>query len=246
LNNHQNQTGSVWPRRSNEARKRPIGAPSVAKLLTKADALLAARYGTPRLGNKRDPVSELVFIILSARTRGKEHEATYRKLRCAFPTWTALRDAPTRKIESVIRDAGLAKIKARQLKGLLRRITDDFGALGGKALRRIDNPALEAYLTSLPGVGLKTARCVLLYSFDEPVFPVDTHCLRLFNNLGLIDGRPRFEYAQNPLQALVPPRIRYSLHVNAVAHGRQTCIPGSPRCAGCPIAAMCRHRRPAA
>ena len=79
---------------------------------------------------------------------------------------------------------------------------------------------LEAYLAALPGVGLKTARCVMMYSLDRAVFPVDTHCMRLFEHLGIIEGRMRFEYAQDPLQDMVPPRIRRSLHVNAVALGR--------------------------
>jgi endonuclease III len=213
------------------------------RVLRRANRLLAARYGTPRLGNKRHPVSELIFIILSARTRGEHHEAIYRQLRRAFRNWEAVRDASVDEIERVIHDAGLSRIKAKQIKGLLQRLTDDFGSLSGSALRRLDTAALEAYLASLPGVGLKTARCVMLYSLDRPVFPVDTHCMRLFQNLGVIEKRMRFEEAQEPLQSLVPPDIRHSLHVNAVAHGRATCIPGAPRCGECSIASLCRNCR---
>jgi endonuclease III len=209
-----------------------------AELLRQVNRLLARRYGTPHLGNKRHPISELVFIILSARTRGVEHEAFYRKLRRAFPTWEAVRDAPTRGIERVIHDAGLSRIKARQIKAILRRITHDFGSLSGRGLRSLSPEKLEGYLASLPGVGLKTARCVMLYSFDIEVFPVDTHCMRLFQNLGLVAGPMRFEKAQDPLQAMVPAAIRYSLHVNTVAHGRATCT-AAPRCAECVIQRLC-------
>ena len=212
-------------------------------VLRRANRILAAQYGTPRLGNKRHPVSELVFIILSARTRGGRHEAIYRQLRRSFSTWEAVRDARVDEIERVIHDAGLSRIKATQIKGLLKRLTEDFGSLSGSALRRLDTTALETYLASLPGVGVKTARCVLLYSLDRPVFPVDTHCMRLFQNLGVIEGRMRFEEAQDPLQSLVALDIRYSLHVNAVAHGRATCIPGAPRCGECSIASLCRNCR---
>lgn len=218
---------------------------NASKLLRRVDRLLRARYGSPRLGNKRHPISELVYIILSARTRGVEHEAFYRRLRRTFPRWEAARDAPTRQIEHVIHDAGLSRIKARQIKSILRTITRDFGDLSGAGLRRLSAEDLERYLASLPGVGLKTARCVMLYSFDLDVFPVDTHCMRLFQNLGLLDGLMRFEAAQDPLQSMVPRGIRYSLHVNAVAHGRATCT-ASPRCGECVIRTLCRAPRRAA
>jgi endonuclease-3 len=195
------------------------------------------------LGNKRHPVSELVFIILSARTRGRHHEKIYRDLRRRFPSWEAVRDAPLREIELVIRDAGLSRIKARQIKTLLRRLTRDFGSLSPTPLRRMDTETLEAYLAGLPGVGLKTARCVMMYALDRGVFPVDTHCMRLFVNLGLIEGRMRFEYAQDVLQNVVPVEIRKTLHVNAVAHGRETCVPRFEQCDQCVMADLCRNRR---
>jgi endonuclease III len=208
--------------------------------ISRANQLLADRYGTPRLGNKRHPVSELVFIILSARTKGREHEAAYRRLRKRFRTWEHVRCARVDAIARTINDAGLGRIKAAQIKGLLKKLTTDFGSLSGTPLRSFDTPSLEHYLTSLPGVGLKTARCAMLYALDREVFPVDTHCMRLFEKLGLIGGRLRFEYAQDPLQAMVPPALRYSLHVNAVAHGRETCVSSDPRCGQCPIRCLCR------
>lgn len=136
----------------------------------------------------------------------------------------------------------LDRIKAGQIKSLLERISNDFGSLSAAPLRRMATPALERYLAQLPGVGLKTARCVMMYSLDRQVFPVDIHCMRLFHNLGLIDGRMRFECAQDPLQAIVPAAIRKTLHVNAVAHGREICIPRAERCDACVIAHLCRNR----
>ncbi|MEX2270705.1 MAG: hypothetical protein WD690_04510 [Vicinamibacterales bacterium] len=191
-------------------------------------------------------VSELVFIILSARTQGGNHEAIYRRLRRHFGTWENVRDASVSDVQRVIREAGLSRVKARQITSLLRKITRDFGSLSAGAFRRMDTEHLERYLITLPGVGLKTARCVMLYALDRAVFPVDTHCMRLFQNLGLIRARMRFEYAQEPLQAAVPEDIRYSLHVNAVAHGRETCVAVSPRCSSCAINLLCVNRRAAA
>ena len=201
--------------------------------------MLAERYATRRLNNPRHPISDLVFIILSARTDGTKHEAAYRRLRRKFHSWAAVRDARLVHIEREIRDAGLGRLKARQIKSLLEKITADFGSLAGSALRRMDDATLERYLTTLPGVGLKTARCVMLYTLDRRVFPVDTHCMRLFANLGIIGGRMRYERAQDALQRLVPADLRYSLHVNAVAHGRETCVPAAPRCQECPIESLC-------
>lgn len=214
-----------------------------ASILREANRRLKKRYGTPRLGNKRHPVSELVFIILSARTRGRHHERIYRNLRQRFPSWEEVRDAPLREIEPVIRDAGLSRIKARQIKTLLRRLTNDFGSLSPTRMRAMDTETLENYLVALPGVGLKTARCVMMYAFDRAVFPVDTHCMRLFVNVGLIDGRMRFEYAQDLLQNAVPAGIRKTLHVNTVAHGRDVCVPRLERCGYCVISDLCRNRR---
>lgn len=212
-------------------------------LLSLASGLLKRHYGTPRLGNKRHPVSELVFIILSARTRGRNHEATYRDLRRTYPTWEEVRDAPIRNVARVLRDSGLSRIKAGQIQGALRKLSNDFGSLDGRFFKRMSDLELEAYLTTLPGTGLKTARCVMMYSLDRQVFPVDTHCIRLFQNLGILRGRPRFELAQNPLQDLVPNEIRRELHVNTVAHGRAICVPGATRCNECVIRELCINKR---
>lgn len=213
------------------------------RIIRTAASILEQQYRTPRLGNKRNPVSELVFIILSARTHGRNHEATYRALRRAFPTWEEVRDAGTRRVSEVIRYGGLSRIKAAQIVSALRKLTSDFGDLSGRPLRAMGTTELERYLYSLPGVGLKTARCVMMYSLDRPVFPVDTHCRRLFEHLGLVRERLRFEYAQDPLQEMVPEDIRHVLHVNAVAHGRAVCIPGAERCDLCVISHLCGHRR---
>lgn len=184
-----------------------------------------------------------MFIILSARTRGLHCEAAYRRLRRRFPTWEAVKAARVAEVERVIHHAGLSRIKARQIKGMLSKIASDFGDLSGRHLRTMPTEAVELYLARLPGVGLKTARCTMMYSLDRAVFPVDTHCLRLFFNLGLISQRMRFEYAQDALQNMVPPEIRRTLHVNAVAHGRQTCVPSREQCPECVLLSVCEAPR---
>ena len=214
----------------------------VRRLIAGAERALRVRYGTPTLGNKRNVVSELVYIILSARTANSGYVRAYRALRKLFGSWERVRDARATEVQHLLKPAGLSRIKTAQIQGALRRISHDFGTLSGRPLRRLPDGALEGYLAGLPGVGLKTARCVMMYAADRRVFPVDTHCITLFCKLGLLRSRPRMEEAQDLLQPLVPPAIRKSLHVAAVAHGQQTCVPNYPKCERCPIRHLCCSR----
>jgi endonuclease III len=229
--------GKLVPHRSSDLRSR---ARSLG-LIHAAEEALRTRYGSPTLGNKRSVISELVFIILSARTTNQGYAQTYRALRKRFRTWEAVRDARPSSVAKILKPIGLSRIKTRQIQGALKRISDDFGSLSDASLRSLDTQSLERYLIGLPGVGLKTARCVMMYAADRDVFPADTHCITLFYKLGLLHQRPRLEDAQDLLQDAVPPTIRKSLHVNAVAHGQQTCVANRPRCADCAIRALCRH-----
>jgi endonuclease III len=204
--------------------------------------LLEREYGNPRHGNLRDPLDELIYIILSAKTRIDEHQKTYRELRTTFPDWELAFQAGPIEIERIIRGAGLSRIRSEQIFGVLRHLKEKEGSLSLKFLSTWPDIEIERYLTSLPGVGLKTARCVMLYSFDRQTFPVDTHTLRLFANLGIIPKRIRHDMAQEPLQNMVPSKYRYKIHVNIVAHGRTTCIPGRPKCGSCALSSSCLRR----
>jgi len=200
---------------------------------------LEQRYKSPDHGNLKDPLNELIYIILSAKTRISEHSKVYRKLRKAYPTWSLALKAGPAAIERVIRGGGLSNIRSKQIYRLLKRINVDGGRLTLKFLREWPDAEVEKYLTQLPGVGLKSARCVMLYSLGRKTFPVDTHTLRLFANLGLVKEKLRQDTAQVPLQELVPKRYRYKLHVNIVAHGREVCIPGRARCEACILNSLC-------
>jgi endonuclease III len=213
------------------------------RLIRRVERELRAKYGAPTLGNKKNLVSELVYIILSARTAKPGYVRAYNALRRRFGSWEAVRDATRSEVGSILRPAGLSRTKTAQIQGALKRISKDFGTLSGRPLKRLPDRALERYLSGLPGVGLKTARCVMMYAADRQVFPADTHCIRLFYNLGLLRSRPRMEDAQDLLQQLVPPAIRKSLHVAAVAHGQLTCVPNRPRCERCPIRELCCHAK---
>jgi len=196
---------------------------------------LATEYGNPRLGNKSNPLDELVFIILSTRTQDQAFRTTFTKLKAQFPSWSTVRRRDRKRIEQILRPAGLSKLKARQLLAILERLRSSFGRATLAPMGRLPNRQAEAFLTSLPGVAAKVAKCVLMYSLGRQVLPVDVHVHRVATRLGLRTKR-RPDTSQDLIEGAIPPRLRYGFHVNAVAHGRVVCLPRVPRCDACCIA----------
>jgi endonuclease III len=214
----------------------------VSSLLLKIDRRLSRQYKSPRLGNPKGPLDDLVFILLSARTRGVVHERIYGQLKAAYPTWSGALKAGEGRLSKVLKDAGLSKKKGAQIFRILKTLNERFGEPSLDHLQDLSNDEVEKFLCNLPGVGKKTARCVMLCTLDRAVFPVDVHVLRILSYFGLVNPRVRLEYAQDPLQKIVPPRIRYSLHVNLVAHGRDLCRPRAHNCVECPLRDLCPQR----
>jgi endonuclease III len=197
-------------------------------------------YGNDRHFNKSNPLDELIFIILSAQTEYYSYLKTYQELRHRFPTNPALLKARVSSVESAIKEGGLSKKKAAQLKGALRKIFTDTGKLSLSFLSKWDDEAIEDYLTSLPGIGVKSAHCIMMYSFNRDVFPVDTHVWRVCRRLGLTPQAPKPTPAmENDLQAKIPERFRYTLHVNMVSHGREICTTYWPKCDHCVLVDLC-------
>jgi endonuclease III len=204
---------------------------------------LKARYGDPRHGNKRNPLSELLFIICSIQTDERKYESAYRELRRRLPRFQDIAHARTDQIAEALHAGGLSGQKARVIKEVMRRIADRFGFPTLAPLKRRSDTECERFLDSLPGVGKKTARCVMMYSLDRDVFPVDTHCWRISRRMGWV-RRTRPNGSCSPsdmdrLQSRLPRVLRSSLHVNMVSLGREVCTPTSPRCGVCPIARFC-------
>jgi len=209
--------------------------PSRRRVLAIRDRL-REMYGVPQHEPHGDPVHELVLTILSQNTSDANRDVAYAGLRAAFPTWEAVRDAPTEELEEAIRPGGLAPTKAPRIQAVLREIGDPIEL---DWLR--DAPREEAlrYLTSLPGVGRKTAACVLMFSFGRPEIPVDTHVYRVGGRLGLFRPNASFEEAHDEMLAITPPEDAYELHINLIRHGRSLCRPTRPRCGECALRRMC-------
>jgi endonuclease-3 len=196
-------------------------------------------YGPLRNEPHGDPVHELVLTILSQNTSDTNRDVAYRRLRDRFPDWTAVRDAPTEEVVAAIRPGGLANTKGPRIQAVLAELGEEPDL---DWLR--DAPREEAieYLTSLPGVGRKTAACVMIFALGRPEIPVDTHVHRVGGRLGLFPPSISLEGAHDEMLAITDRDDAYELHMNLIAHGRRVCRP-RPRCGECALARMCVARR---
>ena len=200
---------------------------------------LAAAYGSPRHGNKDDPFEELVFIVLSQVTTHHSYGRVFERLRDAVGSWDDLLAMPLRRLKALIKDAGLSGQKAPRLKAIARRLTADFGRATLDPLREMTDEDAEEYLTSLPGVGVKSAKCVLMYALGREVLPVDTHVWRVARRLGLLPDDLPYGRVHGAIEEAVAPADRYAIHVNAIVHGRRLCLPLRPRCTQCFLQRAC-------
>jgi endonuclease-3 len=207
--------------------------------------LLLKTYGEPER-SPMDAVSTLICTILSQNTNDNNRDRAYAALRKRFPTWEQVRAAPPRQVIAAIRSAGLANQKGPRIQRVLRRITTECKSRGVPELNidfLADLSVEEAkqWLTSLDGVGPKTAAIVLLFSLNRPAFPVDTHVHRVTTRLGLIPEGTTAEKAHDLLEALVPPEWYYAFHLNLIAHGRAICKAPRPLCEICPLQKYCDY-----
>ena len=196
-------------------------------------------YGRPINHPHGHPIAELVRTVLSQNTSDTNRDVAYERLRARFPTWEEVRDAPLDEVIEAIRPGGLANTKAPRLQAILGELGDppDLDWLADAPCER----ALE-FLTSLPGVGRKTAACVLLFAFGRPEIPVDTHVYRVGGRLGLLREGGSFDEAHDEMRRRVDPEDAYELHINLIRHGRAVCRP-RPRCDECALRRMCPYWR---
>ena len=223
-----NLSGAIW-------RKPPIVR---GRIVRNVCASLKRTYGRPRLGNPYDPLDDLVYIILSNKTGPQTAHRTYERLRARFPNWEQIVKVPSSQIRSILRPAGLSSVKSRQLRAALRSINHRLGRYDLRALRRKPEEEIEEFLTSLPGVSEKVAKCVMMYTLGGQVLPVDVHVHRIASRLGWT-SRKRADQCHEELELLVPPRKRHAFHVDCVLHGRRICRPHEPLCRSCCIKGAC-------
>ena len=178
---------------------------------------------------KQDPFKILISTILSARTRDANTRAATEKLFARFNTPELIANAVVEVLENLVRKAGFYKVKAARIKEVSQIIVEKFN---GKVPKDFDE------LISLPGVGAKTANCVLVYAFKIPAIPVDTHVHRISNRLGWVKTKKPDE-TEKELKELIPKEQWIRVNRLIVRFGQQICLPINPKHYLCPIYVIC-------
>lgn len=226
------------------ARAAPWTPPPRRRVRAVRDRLRAV-YGIPRMAPHGDPLAELVLTVLSQSTNDRNRDVAYLRLRTRLRTWEAVRDAPLAVVEEAIRPGGISKVKSARIQSILRAIARSSPAreLALDWLTTVPLEQARNYLIGLPGVGRKTAACVLLFAYGLHDVPVDTHVSRVATRLRLLRPGASFTELHDQMLALTPPGEELELHVNLLRHGRRTCHARVPACAECALARMCPSRR---
>ena len=201
--------------------------------------LLEQEYGPCKWQADRDPVDVLVGTILSQNTSDANSGRAFASLKASFANWEDVASAPAEHIARVIKSGGLSQIKAVRIKQALEQIEKEQSRISLDSLKSMNMAEAEDYLMRLPGVGHKTASCVLLFSLRKPSLPVDTHVFRVAKRLGLLDSRVSIEKAHGLLQKQILPLKVYQFHVHMIEHGRRICHARQPRCNRCILRGTC-------
>lgn len=217
-----------------------------ADKLVELAELLDCAYGAPEgdLDNKPDPLDEAIYITLTLQTDLRRAVMIWARLRAAFPTWDKVATARTARVASILREGGLHRQKARTIKRLLTIVKSLTGEFSLTSLHGMTDAEAERFLLRLPGFSWKTARCVLLYSLDRDVLPIDSNAFRILKRTGILAPSAvyRRRSLHDTLQEAVPAASRRALHVNLVVHGQRTCLPHAPRCRDCVVRTACAMR----
>jgi len=200
---------------------------------------LNAIYGPIHWRPRMIALDELIFTVLTQHTSDLNAERSYDALRKAMPTWASVIEAETQKIADAIHHGGLANQKSVRIQQILIEILHRLGHFELEFLSELPLEEARSWLTSLPGVGPKTAAVVMAFSLKMPAFPVDTHILRVSKRLGLIGRKVSADQAHPIMENMIPRDNRYDMHVLLITHGRQICKARVPQCGRCPLDQEC-------
>jgi endonuclease-3 len=186
-----------------------------------------------------EPLDSLIRTVLSQNTNDVNRDRAYENLRKNYPDWKEVLNAETQDIAKAIKSAGLSNTKAGRIQQILGTVKETFGDLSLEKMKEWGNSEARRFLQNLPGVGPKTAACVLLFDLHMPAFPVDTHVARVSRRIGWVSSRATPEDIQTYLEARIPPGRYLGAHLNLIFHGRNICRARKPECLECPLKELC-------
>ena len=214
----------------------------IKEKIKKINILLVKHFGIPKRSKKLpNPVDTLIATILSQNTNDKNSYKAYQNLKKKYKSWSDLVEVPRSEIEKVIKVAGLGKQKSAAIKSFLSTLQKKNGKIDLLHIKKMSDEDILAELTSIKGIGVKTASCVLLFSLDRNVCPVDTHVHRTLNRIGIVKTKTpdkTFEQINNHL----PDGIAHQFHTNLINLGREICKPANPLCSFCPLIKECKFK----
>jgi DNA-cytosine methyltransferase len=213
------------------------GALKTKPVLAKLESL----YGSPRLGSSKSPLDELFFALLALKTSFSVCQDVFEAFSADYRPWAKLLNASEEDISACIRKGGLGSIKSRSFIDIAKRLQSDFKRVSLSKLRTWSTEKAEKYLMSLPGVGQKTARRVLMYAFGRDIVPVDTDTYRVADRLGIVSASKSTADAHKQFDAIVPQGLAYALHANFLALGQEYCLDRAPKCEACPVSSLCGY-----
>ncbi len=222
-------------KRSPDSETNEIAEPRIVEI----NRRLITQYGERVVSSRKSPLDELIFTVLSQHTNDKNRDRAWKQLKRGKQTWATISNLPASEIEKRIKVGGLARQKSKRILAILHSIRNDRGTIDLDFLEKLSDQEILRYLLDFPGVGPKTASCVLLFSMGRSAFPVDTHIHRMATRLGLLDKKTPSPEAHQILGDLVPTEMYLTLHLNLISHGRKICRAQAPLCDRCILADMC-------
>lgn len=215
---------------------------SMKASITKINKLLLSKFGVPnRNSNETDPVDALIATILSQNTTDKNSYKAYMNLKANFKNWNEVAAANQKTIEQIIRVGGLAKQKSKVIKIILKELFEKRGKITLDYLEKLTNDEVLNELLKFKGVGVKTASCVMLFSLERNICPVDTHVHRTVNRIGLVNTKSPVKTFEL-LNKNLPSGVAHSFHTNLIKLGRDICKSGKPLCKICPLVKICTYK----
>ena len=211
----------------------------VKNKIKKINSLLVEFFGIPAQNKKpTNPVDMLIGTILSQNTNDKNSYRAYQNLRAKYKKWEEIAELPRFKIEKLIKVAGLGKQKSTAIKNVLTRLRKKNGKISLDYLKKFDNEKVINELIMFDGVGIKTASCVLLFSMNRNICPVDTHVHRTLNRIGIVKTTSP-DKTFSKILGNIPDGMAHQFHTNLIRLGREICKPAKPNCSICPLESSC-------